>query len=352
MPSPGLGLGHRRLAIIDPTGGEQPMFNEDGSVAIVFNGMIYNYRELMALLQGRGHVFRTKCDTETIVHAWEEWGPDCVQHLNGFFAFAIWDRRRGQLFLARDRLGKKPLHYAKLADGSLAFSSELSSFAQVPGLARKVSATAVDDFFTYGYIPDPGTIYEGILKLPAAHSLLVERGSRRVVPQRYWSVPTATATSAGNGDSNRRLTLTTCPGASATEGERHLTENSSWWFPVGTRGSQPPGNRDCCVVGAWWSWAEAGAEADDGGPSRRWCFDAAAGKDDDDDDVAIDFSAAKRWPCSIGTAGAAWAPSLPAWDPSARVSCPAGWCLAAAACAGEGWCASMALAPSAAAACP
>ncbi|MCX7375214.1 MAG: asparagine synthase (glutamine-hydrolyzing) [Alphaproteobacteria bacterium] len=190
---PGLGLGHRRLAIIDPTGGEQPMFNEDGSVAIVFNGMIYNYRELMALLQGRGHVFRTKCDTETIVHAWEEWGPDCVQHLNGFFAFAIWDRRRGQLFLARDRLGKKPLHYAKLADGSLAFSSELSSFAQVPGLARKVSATAVDDFFTYGYIPDPGTIYEGILKLPAAHSLLVERGSRRVVPQRYWSVPTATA---------------------------------------------------------------------------------------------------------------------------------------------------------------
>jgi asparagine synthase (glutamine-hydrolysing) len=162
-------------------------------VAIVFNGMIYNYRELMALLQGRGHVFRTKCDTETIVHAWEEWGPDCVQHLNGFFAFAIWDRRRGKLFLARDRLGKKPLHYAKLADGSLAFSSELSSFAQVPGLARKVSATAVDDFFTYGYIPDPGTIYEGILKLPAAHSLLVERGSRRVVPQRYWSVPTATA---------------------------------------------------------------------------------------------------------------------------------------------------------------
>ena len=126
-------------------------------------------------------------------------------------------------------------------------------------------------------------------------------------------VPMATATSAGNGDSNRRLTLTTCPGASATEGERHLTENSSGWFPVGTRGSQPPGKRDCCVVGAWWSCAEeAGAEEeevdvdadDDTGPSRRWCF-AAGAAGDDDDDVAIDFSAAKCWPCSIGTAGTA-----------------------------------------------
>lgn len=190
---PGVGLGHRRLAIIDPEGGEQPMFNEDGAVAIVFNGMIYNYRELMPLLAARGHVFRTKCDTETIVHAWEEWGPDCLQHLNGMFAIAIWDRRRGTLFLARDRLGKKPLHYARTPDGGLAFSSELSSFAAIPGLARKVSARAVDDFFTYGYIPDPGTIYDGILKLPAGHYLMVGPDSRRAVPQRYWSVPTATA---------------------------------------------------------------------------------------------------------------------------------------------------------------
>jgi asparagine synthase (glutamine-hydrolysing) len=190
---PGVGLGHRRLAIIDPTGGEQPMFNEDGSVAIVFNGMIYNYRDLMPLLTGRGHVFRTNCDTETIVHAWEEWGEDCLQHLNGMFAFAIWDRRRGVVFLARDRLGKKPLHYARLDDGSLYFSSELSSFAAVPGLARRVSATAVDDFFTYGYVPDPHTIYDSIRKLPAAHYLKLEAGAKRAVPQRYWSVPTQIA---------------------------------------------------------------------------------------------------------------------------------------------------------------
>ncbi len=187
---PGIGFGHRRLAIIDPTGGEQPMFNEDGSVVIVFNGMIYNYQDLMPLLAARGHVFRTKCDTETIIHAWEEWGPDCLQHLNGMFAFAIWDRKRGTLFLARDRLGKKPLHYARLPDGSLYFSSELSSFAAVPGLVRRVAATAVDDFFTYGYIPDPGTIYDSIQKLPAAHFLKLDRDSRRAQPQRYWTVPT------------------------------------------------------------------------------------------------------------------------------------------------------------------
>ena len=190
---PGIGFGHRRLAIIDPTGGEQPMFNEDGTVAIVFNGMIYNYQDLMPLLAARGHVFRTKCDTETIIHAWEEWGPDCLQHLNGMFAFAIWDRKRGTLFLARDRLGKKPLHYARLPDGSLYFSSELSSFAAVPGLVRRVAATSVDDFFTYGYIPDPGTIYDSIQKLPAAHFLKLDRDSRRAPPQRYWTVPTEIA---------------------------------------------------------------------------------------------------------------------------------------------------------------
>jgi asparagine synthase (glutamine-hydrolysing) len=189
---PRIGLGHRRLAIIDPAGGEQPMFNEDGSVAIVFNGMIYNYQDLMPLLAARGHVFRTKCDTETIVHAWEEWGPDCLQHLNGMFAFAIWDRRRGTLFLARDRLGKKPLHYAMLPGGGLAFASELSSFAAIPGLPRRIAPRAVDDFFAYGYIPDPGTIYEGILKLPAAHALLIGPDTRRPTPQRYWAVPTET----------------------------------------------------------------------------------------------------------------------------------------------------------------
>ena len=185
---PGVGLGHRRLAIIDPTGGEQPMFNEDGSVVIVFNGMIYNYRELMVELQALGHVFRTKCDTETIVHAWEEWGEACVARLNGFFVFAIWDRPRGQLFLARDRLGKKPLHYAYSNDGGLVFASELAAFSVVAGLDRTFDVRAVDDFFTFGYIQEPKTIYRGIRKLPAGHILLIQHGAGPAVPRRYWTL--------------------------------------------------------------------------------------------------------------------------------------------------------------------
>lgn len=188
---PGLGLGHRRLAIIDPTGGEQPMYNEDRSVVIVFNGMIYNFQSLFPELQARGHVFRTKCDTEAIIHAWEEWGPDCLAHLNGMFAFALWDRNRETLFLARDRLGKKPLHYAHTADGALAFSSELSSFAAVPGLSRQIDPQAVDDYFTFGYVPDPGTIYTAIRKLPAGHCLELKRGGRLAAPRRYWRASTA-----------------------------------------------------------------------------------------------------------------------------------------------------------------
>lgn len=183
---PGIGLGHRRLAIIDPTGGEQPMFNEDGSVVIVFNGMIYNYRELMAELQALGHVFRTKCDTETIVHAWEEWGEDCLARLHGFFAIALWDRTRQSLFLARDRLGKKPLHYARTADGGVAFASEIGALASVPGVDRRIVPEAIEDFFTYGYIPDPLTIYAGILKLPPAHCLLLQPGVAMARPRCYW----------------------------------------------------------------------------------------------------------------------------------------------------------------------
>lgn len=188
---PGVGFGHRRLAIIDPTGGEQPMYNEDRSVVIVFNGMIYNFQALFPELQARGHVFRTKCDTEAIIHAWEEWGPDCLQHLNGMFAFALWDRNRETLFLARDRLGKKPLHYAHTADGALAFSSELSSFAAVPGLSRQIDPQAVDDYFAFGYVPDPATIYTAIRKLPAGHCLLLRRGDRVAAPRRYWRASTA-----------------------------------------------------------------------------------------------------------------------------------------------------------------
>src|SRR3974390_1284448 len=124
---PGLALGHRRLAIIDLETGAQPMFTEQGRVAIVFNGEIYNYRELRAILQGLGHVFHTRSDTEVILRAWVEWGRECVERLHGMFAFALWDRREQKLFLARDRLGEKPLYYACLPDSSLVFGSELKA---------------------------------------------------------------------------------------------------------------------------------------------------------------------------------------------------------------------------------
>jgi asparagine synthase (glutamine-hydrolysing) len=189
---PGIGLGHRRLAIIDVEGGHQPMFNEDDTVVIVFNGEIYNFGELREELQALGHVFRNRCDTEAIIHAWESWGPDCLQRLNGMFAFALWDRNRGQLFVARDRLGKKPLYYASMADGSLAFASEMAALATIPGLQRRIDATAVDGYFTFGYVPDPQTLYHGIHKLPAAHFMLLDRTGKVPVPRRYWTVPTAT----------------------------------------------------------------------------------------------------------------------------------------------------------------
>jgi asparagine synthase (glutamine-hydrolysing) len=188
---PGVGLGHRRLAIIDPASGHQPMFNEDGCVAIVFNGIIYNYQALNAELAALGHVFRTRCDTETIVHAWEEWGTDCLSRLNGQFALAVWDRGRGTLFIARDRLGKKPMHYAVRPDGSLVFASELGAFAPVPDLDRRLDLRAVDDFFTYGYVPDPATIFRGIHKLPAGHFLLLRHDGKPPVPQRYWHATAA-----------------------------------------------------------------------------------------------------------------------------------------------------------------
>lgn len=182
----GVGLGHRRLAIIDPRGGEQPMFNEDGAVAIVFNGMIYNFHALMTELAALGHVFRTRCDTETIIHAWEQWGPDCLARLDGMFAFALWDRRAGTLFLARDRIGKKPLYYATLPDGRFVFGSEMAALRQVSDLDRRLDARAVEDFFAYGYVPDPATIYAGVSRLPAAHCLQLRRGEPVGNPRRYW----------------------------------------------------------------------------------------------------------------------------------------------------------------------
>ncbi len=185
---PGIGLAHRRLSIIDLATGQQPLYNEDGSVAVVFNGEIYNYQALIPELSALGHEFRTRSDTEVIVHAWEAWGRRCVERFRGMFAFALWDRTREQLLLARDRLGVKPLHYAYLDDGRLAFASELKALLACPGLSTGLDPLAVEDYFAFGYIPEPRTIFRAVRKLDPAHTLLLQRGQPRSAPQAYWDV--------------------------------------------------------------------------------------------------------------------------------------------------------------------
>lgn len=186
---PGLGFGHRRLSIIDLSSGQQPLFNQDGTVVVTYNGEIYNFMEVRAELEQRGYRFRTHCDTEVIVYAWEVWGEDCVDHFRGMFAFAVWDRPRETLFLARDRLGVKPLYYAALANGLFIFGSELKVLRQHPDMPRQIDPTAVEEYFAYGYIPDPKTIYKGVHKLPPGYKLTLRRGQPAPEPVQYWDVP-------------------------------------------------------------------------------------------------------------------------------------------------------------------
>ena len=183
----GIGLAHRRLSIVDLAAGQQPMYNEDHSVCIVFNGEIYNFQELVPELVALGHTFRTRCDTEVIIHAWEQWGSDCLQRLNGMFAFALWDRNRRQVFLARDRLGVKPLFHATLADGTLLFASELKSLLLHPDLPRKLLPRAIEDYLTFGYVPEPDTIFQHVHKLEPGHYLLVEADGRQSIRQ-WWDL--------------------------------------------------------------------------------------------------------------------------------------------------------------------
>src|SRR5256885_1520414 len=185
---PGLGLGHRRLSIIDLTTGQQPLYNEDGSVAVVFNGEIYNFQSLIPELAALGHVFRTKSDTEVIVHAWEAWGEKCVERFRGMFAFALWDRNRETLSLARDRLGVKPLYYAALPGGQLVFGSELKSLVAHPDFRRELDPYAIEEYFSLGYVPEPRTIYKAARKLPPAHTLTLRRGGTVPEPREYWDV--------------------------------------------------------------------------------------------------------------------------------------------------------------------
>jgi asparagine synthase (glutamine-hydrolysing) len=184
--APGVGLGHRRLSIIDLAGSPQPMHAADGRAVIVFNGEIYNYRELRTELAARGAVFRTDGDTEVILAAWQQWGPACLARLNGMFAFALYDVGQRTLFLARDRLGVKPLHYAALSDGSLAFASELKGLLAHPLLRREIDPLAVEDYLAWGYVPDHRAILKGVSKLPAGHYLLLRHGSPLPAPVRWW----------------------------------------------------------------------------------------------------------------------------------------------------------------------
>ncbi|NNF17396.1 MAG: amidotransferase 1, exosortase A system-associated [Gammaproteobacteria bacterium] len=185
---PGVGLGHRRLSIIDLAGGKQPIYNTDGTVAITFNGEIYNYQELRAELRQLGCIFATDSDTEVIVHGWQVWGPECVSRLNGMFAFVIWDRNQDCVFAARDRIGIKPFYYACTADDFFLFGSELKVLLEHPGLERNIMPGAVEDYFTFGYVPEPYTILKNVFKLPPGHTLLVRRGQSVPEPRQYWDI--------------------------------------------------------------------------------------------------------------------------------------------------------------------
>jgi asparagine synthase (glutamine-hydrolysing) len=186
--APGVGLGHRRLSIIDLSGGQQPLFNEDGSVVVVYNGELYNFQDLTRELEALGHRFATRSDTEVIVHAWEEWGPAAVERFRGMFAFALWDENKETLFLARDRLGIKPLYYSFLDDGTLLFGSELKALMQHPALPRCLDPQAIEDYFAFGYIPDPKTIYRDVRKLAPGHVLTLRRGEAAPKVHQYWDV--------------------------------------------------------------------------------------------------------------------------------------------------------------------
>lgn len=180
-------LAHRRLSIIDLSGGHQPLFNENNSVVVVFNGEIYNYQELAAELIALGHQFRTLSDTEVIVHAWESWGEDCVKRFRGMFAFALWDTNTRTLFIGRDRLGKKPLFYTVTHHGQFLFASELKVLLGHPDVNKQLRPEMAEEFFMYGYIPEPFSAYQHIFKLQPGFSLTLKPGSH-INPCQYWDL--------------------------------------------------------------------------------------------------------------------------------------------------------------------
>ncbi|MGK2911952.1 MAG: XrtA/PEP-CTERM system amidotransferase [Sphingobium sp.] len=186
--APGVGLGHRRLSIIDLGGGAQPMLTPDESLAATFNGEIYNFAEVRRELEAKGHRFRTGSDTEVILHGYRQWGEECVHRFDGMFAFALLDRNTNALWLVRDRLGVKPLHYAQVSDGSIIFASELKGLLVHPLLRREPDVTAIEDYMAYGYVPDDTCLVAGVKKLGAGETLRLVRGQALAKPQRYWDI--------------------------------------------------------------------------------------------------------------------------------------------------------------------
>lgn len=191
----GVGFGHLRLSIIDVAGSPQPMTSGDGALTISYNGEIYNYREIRADLEALGAKFRTQGDTEVILLGYRQWGAGLLPRLNGMFAFAIHDGRDQSLFLARDRFGVKPLHYVALADGSVAFASELKGLLANPALRRTPDVSAIEDYFALGYVPDDSCIVAGVKKLPAASFLHLKRGHGLAAPTRWWDIDFSTRAS-------------------------------------------------------------------------------------------------------------------------------------------------------------
>jgi asparagine synthase (glutamine-hydrolysing) len=203
--APGVGLGHRRLSIIDVAGSPQPMASSDGRAVLIFNGEIYNYRELREELKAGGAQFHTDGDSEVILAAWQRWGTECVSRLHGMFAFAIYDLGERTLFLARDRLGVKPLFFAPLADGSLIFGSELKALTAHPRLRREADPLAVEDYFTWGYVPDTRSILKGVEKLPAGHWLLLRHDTPVPRPVCWWDVSFAERRKGSDADLEAEL---------------------------------------------------------------------------------------------------------------------------------------------------
>jgi len=201
----GVGLGHRRLSIIDIKGSPQPMATADDALIISFNGEIYNFAAVRDELRALGHVFQTEGDTEVILLAWREWGVKCLDKLNGMFAFALYDQRTRTMHLVRDRLGVKPLYYAPVSDGSILFGSELKALLANPLLRREIDQRAIDDYLAFGYVPDQNCLLKGVKKLPAGHYLSLEMGKPLAAPVQYWDVDFSRRHKASMGELEEEL---------------------------------------------------------------------------------------------------------------------------------------------------